>query len=74
MKNLTQLIREYGIKPVRKVWPYVEAVYDAHVLEDRTYQDIANSSLLTREECLLAMDIAVAADLAGARLKRDGRP
>lgn len=74
MKNLTQLIREYGIKRIRRVWPYMEAVYDLHVNQDRTYQSIADVSLLSREDCLLAMDIAVAVDLAGEQIKRDGRP
>lgn len=73
MKNLTQLIREYGIKRVRKVWPYMEAVYDARILHDETYQAIADKSPLTQDDAILAMNIAVAVDLAGERLKRDRR-
>lgn len=73
MKNLTQLIREYGPKRVARVFPYMEAVYDAHVRDDQTYQAIADASHLTRDDAILAMDIAVAVDLAGERLKRDRR-
>lgn len=69
MKNLTQLVREYGYTRIEDMRAHALPVFVRHCLHQETYADIAASLSLTEKDVLVAMDIAVALDVAGEAIK-----
>lgn len=70
MKNLTRLVVEYGYDRVRETYPYAEAVYLLHCEDGLTFKEIEEGFTISYDNAILAMEIAVAIDIVGARLRR----
>lgn len=69
-KNLTHLVRDYGLKQVQQALPYMDEVFTLHFEKGMTYEEISEKYEITLERAVLAVECAVALDVVGTRWHR----